>query len=160
MALRRKLSYFFNERICQKVLRKFLHSTPKKPVHLPLKFKKPEYGQKIQYAHVDKSKPLNKKQIKKLQGATGKFLVSGRAIDNTTMSALNKLSIRASEATEEVQEALNHFLDYLATHPNTEFIYRASDMQLNIDTDAAYLVAKRARSRAGGYHYLGNIDEI
>ena len=26
------------------------------------------------------------------------------------------------------------------------------------DSDAAYLVAARARSRAGGYHYLGNLD--
>ena len=32
-------------------------------------------------------------------------------------------------------------------------------MQLKIDVDAAFLVAKRARSRAGGYHYLGNFDE-
>ena len=33
-------------------------------------------------------------------------------------------------------------------------------MQLKIDADVAFLVAKRARSRAGGYHYLGNFDEI
>ena len=54
---------------------------------------------------------------------------------------------------------MNHFLDYLTTHPNAEIINRASDMQPNIDSNATYLVAKRARSRAGGYHYLGNLDE-
>ena len=31
-------------------------------------------------------------------------------------------------------------------------------MQLRIDSDASYLVAPKARSRAGGYHYLGNKD--
>ena len=32
-------------------------------------------------------------------------------------------------------------------------------MQLEIDCDAAYLVASKSRSRAAGYHYLGNYDE-
>ena len=35
-------------------------------------------------------------------------------------------------------------------------IYRASDMILSCESDAAYLVAPKSRSRAGGYHYLGN----
>ena len=31
-------------------------------------------------------------------------------------------------------------------------------MILSCDSDAAYLVAPKSRSRAGGYHYLGNKD--
>ena len=31
-------------------------------------------------------------------------------------------------------------------------------MQLEIDCGAAYLVASKARSKAAGYHYLGNYD--
>ena len=62
------------------------------------------------------------------------------------------------DATEESQEALLHFMDYLATHPDAKIIYRKSDMQLQIISDAAYLVAKMARSRAGGYHFLGTRD--
>ena len=31
-------------------------------------------------------------------------------------------------------------------------------MQLEIDCDAAYLVVSKSRSRAAGYHYLGNYD--
>ena len=53
---------------------------------------------------------------------------------------------------------LDHFLDYCASHPEAEIIYRASDMQLMVDSDAAYLVAPKARSRVAGYHYLGNKD--
>ena len=54
---------------------------------------------------------------------------------------------------------MEYLLDYLSTHPNAEIIFRASDMQLAVDSDAAFLVAKRARSRAGGYHYLTTFDE-
>ena len=70
-----------------------------------------------------------------------------------------ELCVDASNATEETQEALLHFMDYLATHSDAKIIYRKSDMQLQqIISDAAYLVAKMARSRAGGYHFLGNCD--
>ena len=49
-------------------------------------------------------------------------------------------------------------MDYLATHPEAQIIYRVSDMQLQIDSDAAYLEHKNARSRAGGFHFLGNYN--
>ena len=32
-------------------------------------------------------------------------------------------------------------------------------MLYKIDPDAAYLVCPEAQSRAGGYHYLGNVDD-
>ena len=41
-------------------------------------------------------------------------------------------------------------------NPKASIIYRASDMQLNIERDTAYLVCPQARSRVGGYHYLSN----
>ena len=34
--------------------------------------------------------------------------------------------------------------------------YYASDMQLHVDSDAAYLVAPKAKSRVAGYFYLSN----
>ena len=74
------------------------------------------------------------------------------------MQALNELSIKASQVNEETQESLEIFMDYLYTNPDAKIICRASDMQLHIDTNAAYLVHPKARSRAGGYHYLGNFD--
>ena len=39
---------------------------------------------------------------------------------------------------------------------NTVIIYRASDMILSVDSNAAYLVAPKSRIRAGGYHYMSN----
>ena len=47
-------------------------------------------------------------------------------------------------------------MDYVYTYPNTFIRYYASDMVLHVDSDAAYLVAPRARSRVAGYFYMGN----
>ena len=74
------------------------------------------------------------------------------------LHALNELNIAAANASEETKKDLEHFLDYCATNPNAQIIYRASDMQLTIDSDAGYLNAAKSRSRAGGYHFLGNKD--
>ena len=73
---------------------------------------------------------------------------------------LNKLCIAATKGTQETQDALESFLNYCATHPEAEIIYRASNMILSVDSDAAYQVASKSRSRASGYHYLGDMDGL
>ena len=52
-----------------------------------------------------------------------------------------------------------HFLDYMATHPNAKLRYYASDMVLNVHSDASYLSAPNARSRAAGYYFLGSVPK-
>ena len=84
--------------------------------------------------------PLQKKHIQKV---CGKFLYNGRSVDNTQLHTLNELSIKATTATEETQEALTQFLNYCASNPDATIIYRASDMILSCDSDAAYLVAPK-----------------
>ena len=46
-------------------------------------------------------------------------------------------------------------LDYMASHPNPSITFYKSDMQLWVVADASYLSVPKARSRVGGYHYLG-----
>ena len=72
--------------------------------------------------------------------------------------ALNNLAIAATKETNQIMEELIHFLNYCATNPDASIIFRHSDIILTLDSDAAYLNAPKARSRAGGYHYLGNCD--
>ena len=43
---------------------------------------------------------------------------------------------------------------YLHTYPNTKLRFYAGDMQLHIESDAAYLVIPGARSWAAGHFYL------
>jgi hypothetical protein len=47
-------------------------------------------------------------------------------------------------------------LDYLVTHPDATIRYHASDMILQIHSDASYLSVSNARSRLGGLFILGN----
>ena len=53
---------------------------------------------------------------------------------------------------------MKYFSNYASSNPDAESIFRASEMLYKIDSDAAYLVCPEARSRAGGYHYLGNTN--
>ena len=46
-------------------------------------------------------------------------------------------------------------MDYLHTYPNGVIRYHASDMILKIESDAAYLVQPKARSRAAVHFHLG-----
>ena len=45
------------------------------------------------------------------------LIYTSRAIDNTMQHALNELCIAATKGTQETQDALEHFLNYCATHP-------------------------------------------
>ena len=74
------------------------------------------------------------------------------------LHALNEISIATSKGTKATLDATTYFLNYAACNPNAVLRYQASDMILHVDSDAAYLVCPEARSRAGGYHYMGNAD--
>ena len=46
----------------------------------------------------------------------------------------------------------------MITHPDATIRYKASNMTLQVDTDAAYLVLPKSRSRCAGHFYLTNKD--
>lgn len=52
-------------------------------------------------------------------------------------------------------DAVTQLLDYAATNPDAKITYKVSNMVLYIHLDASYLTALEAKSRAGGYFYLG-----
>ena len=47
-------------------------------------------------------------------------------------------------------------LDYVATYQNAFLRFHSSDMQLIVDSDAAYLVLPGAKSRIAGYFRMGD----
>ena len=47
-------------------------------------------------------------------------------------------------------------MDYVTTYPNVFLRYYTSDMILHVESDAAYLVAPKARSRVAGYFHPSN----
>ena len=104
----------------------------------------------------DTTDPLPLHETKTIQRIVGSFLYYGRAVDNTLHTALNDIATSQASPTRKTKDATLMLMDYLHTHPNAKIRYHASDMQLYIDSDAAYLVAPKAKSRIAGYFYLSN----
>lgn len=144
----------------QTALTKFDHPTPVRPHYAPFKANEPQYGTTVQLTDpIDTTALLNKKQVKRIQSIIGTFLFYSRAVDPTMAVALSALASMQSKATEKTDVAITQFLDYCATKPNATIRYHASDMQLKIHSDTSYLNEPKARTRAAGHHYLGNIRE-
>ena len=132
---------------------------PKQIHHGPSKVERPDYGAKIQYVQEDNTSPLTPEEITYIKQVTGKFLFYGRGVDITMQHVLNDIAIASTNGTTATMAATKHFLNYAACNQDASIRYQASDMILNVVSDAAYLVCPQARSsRAGGYHYLGNKD--
>ena len=54
---------------------------------------------------------------------------------------------------------MQQLLDYANTHQDMFIHFHTSDMQLHVDTDAAYLVLPKAKSIfAGNFRFLHHID--
>ena len=102
------------------------------------------------------SNPLDSIGIRKVQSIVGSLLYYARAIDSTILPALNDIGAQQSKATKDTLQRCNMLLDYVATYQNVKIRFHACDMQLNVDSDAAYLVQPQARSRYAGYFYLGS----
>jgi hypothetical protein len=99
---------------------------------------------------------LNDIDTIRVQSINGTILYYARAIDPTLLPAHNEISTCQAAHTQDTMDKCNQVLDYVATHPLAVIQYRASDMILMTDTDAAYLVLPKARSRITGHYYFTN----
>ena len=134
------------------------HTQPTKPHYAPSRYTMPQFGSRVQYVQIDQTATLGGDKINFIQKVVGKLLYYARAVDPTMLHAINDISLQSANGTEATLDAVMYLLNYAHTNPGSEVIYRASDMILHVDSDAAYLVAPEARSRAGGYQYLSTAD--
>ena len=110
-----------------------------------------------QYAQQPDDTPLlDEKSTKYVQSAVGCFLYYARALDSTMLPALNQIASQQAQPTQRVLTKVQRLLDYANTYSQAYVRFYASDMQLMIDSDAAYLVLPKARSRIAGYFRLSN----
>jgi hypothetical protein len=136
---------------------KFQHKMPKKPQYSPHPWQQPVYGQRIQYADDPSASPLlDKPGITRVQSINGTCIYYGRAVDPTILPAVNEISTQQAAPTIHTMELCEQLLDYLATYPNATIRFHASDMIAICETDAAYLVLPKARSRIAGHYYFTN----
>jgi hypothetical protein len=141
-----------------KQMTKYGHVAPLKPQHCPYLPNPIKYGKDNQApSPLDDSPLLDAAGKKRVQQIVGSFLYYARAVDPTIIMALSEISSQQSAPTENTMKRVNQFLDYMWTHPDAKIRYRASDMILNVHSDASYLSAPKARSRAGGYFFLGSL---
>ena len=113
------------------------------------------YEQKVQYVLPPSTLPiLNKKGTTNIQAINGTYLYYAQAVDPCMLLATNKISDQQAQPTEEIINKITMLMDYFSTYSDDKVRYHASYMQLYIDSDAAYLVLPKARSRGTGYFYL------
>ena len=141
-----------------KNLVKYNHKKPKRPQHCPYEPAPKHFGKKSNESHEEEeSPPLNDEDHKLVQQVLGSFLYYGRAVDVTILHALNAIAADQANPTERTLERVHQFLDYMATNPNAVIRFRKSEMILNVHSDASFQTASKARSRAGGYFFLGSM---
>ena len=141
----------------KKLLLKYKHCMPTKPQHCPYAPAPKQYGAKANSPlPVDISPKLSPKEIKEIQRVIGSILYYARAVDITVLMALSSIAIKQSEqGTTNTMEKAKQLLDYLATYPDATILFRASDMIMNVHSDASYLSESDAHSRACGHFCMG-----
>ena len=72
------------------------------------------------------------------------------------LPALNQIVSQQAQPTQRVMAKVQRLLDYANTYSRAYIRFYASDMQMMVDSDAAYLVLPKARSRIAGYFRLAN----
>ncbi len=141
-----------------KQLTKYGHNAPLKPQHCPYLPNLIKYGKNNQSpSPLNGSLLLDEAGKKCVQQIVGSFLYYARAVDPTILMALSEIFSQQAAPTKNTMTCVNHFLDYMWTHPDAVIRYRASDMILNVHSDASCLLAPKARSQAGGYFFLGSL---
>ena len=140
----------------ERALQRFKHTAPKKKELSPHEWNQPVYGRKQQYEPEDHSPALDAKDSKRVQEIVGTLLYYARAVDSTMLPSLNTIAATQSKSTMNTLKAVTKLLNYCASNPEASVQYKASEMILWADSDASYLSAPKARSRAGGYFFLSN----
>ena len=84
----------------------------------------------------------------------GTFLFNARGVDPTLIIPLSALASEQDKPTEKTLRKIKQLLDYIASQEEAILTYQASDMVLAAHSDASYLSEPKARSRAGGHHFL------
>ena len=89
----------------------------------------------------------------------GSLILWGRAIYNTLLTALSDLAAAQAKLNKATQEVAKKPLNSCATYPNPTIRFQGIHMALKVHSDASYLSAPKARSRAGGHLFKGKYSD-
>jgi hypothetical protein len=140
----------------KKLLQKYKNQVPPKPQHCPYSPFPKQYGAKAQASiPINSSPKLLPGKIKEIQQIIGSILYHARAIDITVLMALSSIAIEQTKGTTNTMEKAKQLLDYLARNPNATIQFCASDMIMNVHSNALYLFKANTRSHACGHFFMG-----
>ena len=94
-------------------------------------------------------------EILNVQQVVGSILYYARTVDLTALMSLSTIATEQAKATGHIIETMEQLFDYMASNPDATMRFRASDMILNIHSDAPYLSVRNRRSRACGHFFFG-----
>jgi hypothetical protein len=145
----------------KEALQKYQHSAPTHTEHAPHKWNTPVYGAKTQYVEDGEDIPaLSQKDASCLQQLEGTLLYYARAVDPKLIMPVNVLDSEQTRATADTADKTIKFLNYCNTHPEATLRYHASDMILNIHSEASYISEREAKSGTGEFFYMdSNADK-
>ena len=138
----------------KKALAQFGVEKPLKLQNSPYPYIPPKYGAKQQFAEQETAPAATKEDQTHVQKVTGKFNYYARGVDGTMLTPLSALAAQQANPTTETMKRVKQFLDFAASQEPAVLTYRKSGMVLAVHSDAGYLNESKARSRAGGHHFL------
>ena len=98
------------------------------------------FGTEVQAPLPPNTSPkLDSKGIKRVQKIVGSILYYAQAVDMTVLKALSSIVVEQKNATDKTMARCTHLLDYLSHNANAKVRFYASDMILNIHSNASYL---------------------
>jgi hypothetical protein len=114
---------------------------PKKLQMCPYSPEPKKFGTEAQALLPNNSTPkLDKNCIKHVQKIVGSISYYARAVDMTVLIALSSIAVEQTKAMKKAMAQCTQLLDYLSGHANAKVGLHASDMILNIHSDASYLL--------------------
>jgi hypothetical protein len=138
-------------------LQEYEHVMPARPQHCPYSPKPKQFGSKAQRPLPEDTSPLlDEKKKQRVRQIVGSILYYARAVDMTVLMALSTIAMSQAKPTENTMEICIQLMDYLATHADAKNRFYASDMVMNIHSDALYLSESKARSVIGHGILAGN----
>jgi hypothetical protein len=143
----------------KKALLCFHHQSPGKPQHSPHQWNAPIYGAKTQFTTPTDPNftQLTPKEKTYVQEVIGTFLFYAQAIDSNMLTTVGLLTSNLTLSPFlTLKHKIDQFLDYASTHPNASVKYVASQMHLWAHSNASCLCESKARSQAGGFHFLSD----
>lgn len=99
---------------------------------------------------------IDTKGIRSIQSIVGSYLYYGRAMDGNILTSLNDIGTKQSKPTQNTNVEADWLLDYLHTHPDTELLFKASDMVLWVDSNVVYLIKPGDKYCMAGFYYLSS----